>query len=206
VEGRSVPVDASFSDVVENLDFAATAAFEAHHGRWALGTDLMYMDLGDDGDIAVTEPDIDSFDVDASTFMVNPLVSYRLTRSGPVALHVSAGLRYWHIKNEITLAGAERELAFEGSQDWLDPIVGARLRAAFDEHWFGLALGDIGGFGAGSDLTWQALGMLGYTFDSEGRYSLLAGWRQLDVDYENDEGFLWDVGMGGPTIGFMFAW
>lgn len=48
--------------------------------------------------------------------------------------------------------------------------------------------------------------MLGYTFDSEGRYSLLAGWRQLDVDYENDEGFLWDVGMGGPTIGFMFAW
>jgi hypothetical protein len=206
VHGREVAVDASFGDVVENLDFAATAAVEAHHGRWALGSDLMYMDLGDDGDIAVTEPDVDSFDVDASTFMANPLVSYRVTRPGPVAAHLSVGARYWHIKNEIKLAGPRRELVFEDSQGWLDPIVGARVRAAFDEHWFGLALGDIGGFGVGSDFTWQALGMLGYTFDSEGRYSLLAGWRQLDVDYESDEGFLWDVGMGGPAIGFMFAW
>ena len=79
--------------------------------------------------------------------------------------------------------------------------------ADLSERWFLLARGDIGGFGMGADFTWQALGGLGYHFDAAGRYSGVLGWRQIDVDYEDeDDGFLWDVAMGGPTVGFTLAW
>jgi hypothetical protein len=79
------------------------------------------------------------------------------------------------------------------------------LRADFDDHWFGVALGDVGGFGVGSEFTWQAFGGIGYKFDSQGRYSMLAGWRHLSVDYEN-EGFLWDVSMGARRSASRFGW
>lgn len=208
VGGRTAEVDASFSDIADHLDFGVLGAFEARRGRLGLLTDVIYLDLGDDGDIARPDSPLDRFEVDASNFILSPALSYRVTRPGPVSVDVGAGIRYWNVSNTLTLTGeAGGELELDDSQDWIDPILGTRLRADFDDHWFGVALGDIGGFGAGSDFTWQALGAIGYTFDTRGHYSLLAGWRQLDVDYENeDEGFLWDVSIGGPTIGFTFAW
>jgi hypothetical protein len=40
------PVEMSFGDIWENLDFGALAAFEAHNGRWGLATDVVFMNLG----------------------------------------------------------------------------------------------------------------------------------------------------------------
>jgi hypothetical protein len=208
VRGRTAAVDASFSDLADHLNFGLLGAFEARRGRLGLLTDVIYLDLGADGDFPRPDSPLDRFEVDASNFVLSPAVGYRVTRPGPISVDVGAGIRYWNVSNTLTLTGeAGGGLELDDSQDWIDPILGTRLRADFNDHWFGLALGDIGGFGAGSDFTWQAFGAIGYSFDSRGHYSLLAGWRQLDVDYENeDEGFLWDVGMGGPTIGITFAW
>lgn len=40
----------------------------------------------------------------------------------------------------------------------------------------------IGGFGAGSDSMWDVMGALGYKFSN--RFSAIAGYRVLGVDYE----------------------
>lgn len=40
------PVELSFGDIWDNLDFAALFAFEAHNGRWGVATDVVYMNLG----------------------------------------------------------------------------------------------------------------------------------------------------------------
>jgi opacity protein-like surface antigen len=69
------------------------------------------------------------------------------------------------------------------------------------ERWELFAGADIGGFGVGSNLTWQWLAGLGYRFELLGRKSFLrAGWRMLDIDY-TDGGFKWDVTYSGPILG-----
>lgn len=208
VRGQTAEVDASFSDIADYLNFAAMTALEARRGRLGLGADVIYMTLGADADITSPGPLVDRVEDDMSAFILSPQVSYRVTRPGPASVDLLGGIRYWHLSNTLKLTGeTEQELEFEASQDWVEPLVGARLGIDFSDRWFGLARGDVGGFGAGSDFSWQALGAIGYRFDSQGRYSVLAGYRQLDVDYENDDdGFLFDVGMGGPTIAFIFAW
>jgi hypothetical protein len=59
----------------------------------------------------------------------------------------------------------------------------------------------IGGFGAGSDLTWDVLAAAGYQWND--RFSLVAGYRALGVDYDKD-GFVYDVVQHGPILGAVF--
>jgi hypothetical protein len=65
--------------------------------------------------------------------------------------------------------------------------------------WFVNLKGDAGGFGAGSQLTWQVYTGVGKEFKQ--RYSMLLGYRYLYVDYKNG-GFLFDTHMGGLLAGF----
>ncbi len=46
----SVSTELSFSDVVEDLDMAAFAAFEARNGNWGFIADLAYTDLSSSKD------------------------------------------------------------------------------------------------------------------------------------------------------------
>ena len=67
--------------------------------------------------------------------------------------------------------------------------------------------GDIGGFGAGSDFAWSALGLVGYRFEMLGLdSSALVGYRALGQDFDTGSGankFKWDVTMHGPIIGLV---
>jgi hypothetical protein len=63
--------------------------------------------------------------------------------------------------------------------------------------------GDGGGFGVGSDLTWQAFPYFGWQFAKWG--SLQAGYRWLYMDYETGSGtrqFKYDMLNQGPQLGF----
>jgi hypothetical protein len=59
-------------------------------------------------------------------------------------------------------------------------------------------MGDIGWFGAASDLTWQAMAGFGYHFKDN--CAGFTGYRALGVDYE-DDGFVMDTVTYGPLIG-----
>ena len=72
-------------------------------------------------------------------------------------------------------------------------------------------LGDIGGFGVGSDLTWQLFA--GYSFDFSLWQSTLlhglVGYRALAVDYTQDSGTNknnLDLILHGPVVGLSFRW
>jgi hypothetical protein len=93
------------------------------------------------------------------------------------------------------------------NQDWTDPLVGARWMWGFADGWSLIARGDIGGFGVGSDFSWQALGLVEW---QPWEYSsFIAGYRALDVDYEDGRGreyFSFDATVHGPVIGLNFKW
>ncbi|MCE9610321.1 MAG: hypothetical protein K8R23_09025 [Chthoniobacter sp.] len=92
---------------------------------------------------------------------------------------------------------------YSRTDDWFDPYVGLRARYNFCEKFYFLAKADIGGFGVGSDLTWQASAAIGCQL-SRNMFAE-AGYRFLAVDYQQN-GFTYDVRSQGAevTLGITF--
>jgi hypothetical protein len=90
--------------------------------------------------------------------------------------------------------------------DWVDPLVGARVRHRLAPGQELTLRADIGGFGAGSQFSWNAIAA--YNCEIAVRdgitYSLLLGYRALSVDYEQGSGrtkYEYDVLQHGPITG-----
>jgi hypothetical protein len=87
------------------------------------------------------------------------------------------------------------------SVNWLDPIIGIRARYNMSDSLFLKLYGDVGGFGAGSELTWQYYAGLGWQASKNG--SLEIGWRQNYNDYTNGD-FIYKASMYGPYAAFAY--
>lgn len=92
---------------------------------------------------------------------------------------------------------------FSRTDDWFDPYVGFRARYNLCEKFYLTAKADIGGFGVGSDLTWQASAALGCQLTP--RIFSEVGYRYLAVDYDRD-GFIFNARTQGAelTLGITF--
>jgi hypothetical protein len=129
-------------------------------------------------------------------------LTYRLPPVGNLAADLFAGARVWYIANEIEFEpGLAPGFTADSSRTWGDPIIGAILRYDLTRHWFATVLGDVGGFGVGSDITWSAFGGVGYRFT--GWLSATLGYRYLHVDYDKD-GFLMNLNIQGFLLGLGF--
>lgn len=87
--------------------------------------------------------------------------------------------------------------SFSLAEDWWDPYIGLRARLNLSKAFYLTAKADIGGFGVGSDLTWQASGALGCQLTRHIHAEL--GYRYLYTDY-NKDGFLYEVSQSGVEI------
>jgi hypothetical protein len=102
-------------------------------------------------------------------------------------------------------------VARSGSVDWLDPVIGARIRYAVAPGHELFLRGDIGGFGVGSDFSWQAIGGYGFDFGIYNgiTFSGVIGYRALSVDYAEGEGrrrYEFDMLQHGPILGVSMRW
>jgi hypothetical protein len=120
-----------------------------------------------------------------------------------LTLDAYAGGRFARVSIEID---AENSAGIERDRDWVDPIVGAKVRVPFADNWEILVWGDIGGFGVESDLTWSATAVLGYDFTLfDHSAAVYGGYRAMGWDFSEGSGrdkFTWDVTMHGPILGF----
>jgi hypothetical protein len=191
------PVDVSFDKIWHNLEFTAMGTVSVGYDRWTLTTDVIYLGVGGTKDVGVGNREVVT-GYDFQQWMVEPTLSYSVCKG----FDVLAGARYNNIDVSINgpLLGDP-----SGTEAWWDPIIGAHLSLPLGKG-FGVGVnGDIGGFGAGSDLTWQAYPYLGWQFAKWG--SLQAGYRFLYMDYENGSGlnrFKYDVTYRGPQVGVTF--
>jgi hypothetical protein len=132
------------------------------------------------------------------------------------------GARFWNISTQIALditgaldfsdprlAGFDRtrsiNLADSGSQSWVDPLFGLRLRHQFTPSQAVTARGDIGGFGisGSSQFSWQLAGIYSYTWQFDG-YALAAigGYRALSVNKNfGGSGDNLNLLIHGPIVG-----
>jgi hypothetical protein len=190
VRGREVDVDVSASDIFSNLQFGAMGLVVARKGKWGLGGDAIWMALGS----TVRETNVD---LNQGAFAF-----YGLRRLGSAA-DLTLGMRVNTLQGKLEF----KTLGVDVSQDetWVDPLVGLALRSA-REHRVRLQLyTEIGGFGVGSDFTWQIFPTLGIKLAD--RLSLEVGYRWLDMDYSTGDGnerFAYDVLTQGPIGGLAF--
>ncbi|MGF9764689.1 hypothetical protein AAII07_57395 [Microvirga sp. 0TCS3.31] len=228
VRGRSVKVDASFIDIVEESDtlVALMGDFEARNGPFGLLANVAWSKIGvERGNVrsrnlapGVTGTLGTSLNLDIEMAIIEVGAAYEVARSGALALDILAGARYWYQEADLSfdIAGAvdigdlqiggARAFARSGSVDWLDPVIGARVRYTVAPGHELLLRGDIGGFGVGSDFSWQAIGAYGFEFGTYNgiTFSGVIGYRALYVDYVQGEGrqrYEFDMLQHGPLLG-----
>lgn len=202
----TVHVDLSFSDILKHLDGALMLAGEIRKGRISLATDLMYTHLS--GKIIRSNPEALFSDVSLNTryWVVTLAFGYEFIKTNCLSMDAYLGGRIWSITNHFSLGtGTLPGRSINGTQRWMDPLVGMRGKLCLCGGFSVLGWGMIGGFDVSSKLFWDVLGALGYTWDfCQSSMELLVGYRYLLVDYR-DVDFLFDVRQFGPIVGLVFS-
>jgi hypothetical protein len=220
--------------------FALMANFEARNGRLALFADAIWEQLGTSGGVAGIRPRrFVTTAVEASAGIKFRMgiaevgAAYEIAQFGmpfgdvvrvPAALDILAGGRLWYQQlglsfdlntsvdvADLVVLGRNRALAASGSVTWLDPFIGARVRFAVAPGQEVSLRGDVGGFGAGSRISWH--GMAGYNFELASWrdivFSALVGYRALYVDRSQGRGrnrYQFDMLQHGPVLGVSMRW
>ncbi|WP_454702936.1 hypothetical protein [Agrobacterium burrii] len=211
-------VEKSFSDVMENLNFGGFLNVWGRYDRFVLSGDMMYVDTTDSkaaGPLpALQIPGLPTLpagaaidaDVDTQEFMATLQAGYRIVDTDGFSLDALAGARFWHISNEVAVTASHPLIGsvsatHKESFGWIDPVIGARAFFGLTDKLSVQGQVDIGGFGAGSDLTWSALATVNYIFTDT--LSVSAGYKVLDVDY-SDDGYVFDSRLSGPVMGLTY--
>jgi hypothetical protein len=105
----------------------------------------------------------------------------------------------------LRLSGPFQVRSADSSKTWFDPIVGVQLRTPnTGKRWHAQIDTEIGGFGVGSDFTWQNFPTLGVMLTE--RASIEFGYRWLSIDFETGEPttrYTYDVLTQGPLVGLI---
>lgn len=196
VKGRQVDVDVPFSDILSNLHFAGMGYFSMKNDTWLLSSQLVYMNLQQSQDVlnGTAQVTVEETIADVGG-------GYRVTELATLLL----GARLVDLRAELSFDNPQTGRNGKASKTWVDPYVGVAFVAPLSERWWLDLHGDIGGFGVGSDLTWQAWADLGYRASDV--MTVFLGFRAFDVDYEDGSGtslFRYDVLTSGPQLGVAF--
>jgi hypothetical protein len=192
-------VDASFSDILSNLDLALMASFEARQGRWGILADAMYIDLSKTSEPLLNGA-LGTATVGGRNTLVEAAGAYRVVDGGESWLDVLVGVRYFNLGANLRLSNSTLLPAGRyqsSSQDWTDGVVGLRARQSLSEHWAVQGYVDVGT--GGSSLSYQLAGALAW--DISRSFGLQLGYRLLSEDY-NKTDLLYDMRTGGPYLGF----
>jgi hypothetical protein len=232
VKGRTVGLDVDPIQVLEHLERVPFMGYaEARNGPLALYSDIFYANLGLTASGVRSRgvrPEVGgtlgaALGLDFEEAVIEAGGAYEIAKwpsggGSKTAIDILAGARYWHQEMSINLAltgglviggldlSKGTAIARGGSVDWVDPLIGGRIRHRLAPGQELIFRADVGGFGVGSEFSWNALAA--YSWEIAVRdgvtYSGLLGYRALDVDYEQGSGrnkYEYDVLQHGPLTG-----
>lgn len=197
-----VESEVGFDEILDTLDIAFLGALEARKGRISLVGDLQYFDVG-----VEAEPPkgmlFSDAEVDSKMVLLSAYATYALVDREDLRFDIGGGLRYVDatIDTHLNGIGMVPDAAFSRDGGWTDGLVAARVTRRFNDRWYGVAYGDVGGFGIGdsSELTWQVFVGSGYRFNQT--WSAVGGYRHLSIE-RNFNKFDVTAGVSGPFLGF----
>ncbi|WP_145962837.1 porin family protein [Mangrovicoccus ximenensis] len=193
-------VDLSFGDIWDDLDYGVFLFGSARNGPWVFYLDSSAVQTTSKE--TVNGPNVKSVEIESRTANI-ALALGRTVVVGPgYDVDVFGGVRHWSLDNDYKVRAADGTTHRKSTDaDWTDPIIGLAGRYRFEGRWSAFGSADIGGFGVGSDFQWSFTAGVNYAFNDLA--SLSVGWRQIDVDYD-DDGTVFDVTQSGPIVGLSF--
>lgn len=239
IRGYNVNASATFVQIIQDADrvIPAMGYVELQKDRFSLFGDVVYTQLGFARSDTVHFDPLKELKVTlsakakllATLGIAQAAAAYEVARweedeGAWSALDLYAGARYWYASADLTLDFKEsidferrgwkrvgkQSIKLSDTFDWVDAVVGMRVRQQLAPGHEIDFVGDIGGFGAGSNLSWQIFGGYARTFQY-GNASVAAsfGYRVLGVDYDGGSGKnVWhlDTIMHGPLAGLSVHW
>lgn len=218
IGGFDTHIDFNFIDVVDDSDriVPLMAEIAVDFESWSIYLNTTYAGvelnnvsgtLGPLQRTADITASLGWFELGAVLPLIRPEAGHK---DSSFELDTYGGLRltYMDIERNINTSSGGVPSGAESRDDselWLDPFIGLRARQNLSERWSLAVLGDIGGFGVGSEFSWQAMAGLRWSFKIAEHPSLLfLGYRALAQDYSSGE-FTWDATVHGPAFGIGFT-
>lgn len=190
--GRKVDIDVSFDDVLDDMGagnlFGIMGHFEAHRDRLGLMFDAIGVYAKDEkgGDLAGTDSTtrIGIFEFGAAY----TLLEFGDANKPSLLIDPLVGVRYMHVKADADLRLGAEETSLELTKDLADPFLGMRFIVPLTNELQFSFRGDAGGFGAGTDLSWQIISVFRYRVGQMGsiNWDVGAGYRLFDFKKSSD--------------------
>ena len=199
--GRDASARASASDLLSHFDFGILGAAEARHNRFLLTGDLLWIRLSDSSALPFPGLSATSIDVRVGQLVWTSKLGYRVINSKRFKADANVGARFWHLGQRLNFNPSLLGLSFNASQSWADIVVGGRVIFPIGPKTSITTFGDVGGWNATSKLDYQFGGLLGYNFCP--KWTLLAGYRYLFVDYRSGGG-LYNMVTSGAILGLSY--
>jgi hypothetical protein len=216
--GGGPAIDVSVDAILDSLNFAFMGAFEGRKDRWGFATDVIYLDLGSSKkatrDFGIGQGGIPAnvsadLRLDVTGWLWTLAGSYAVIQQENFSMNVLGGARMldlqedlrWQFNGDISsLPLLDRSGSASAKDTVWDAIVGVKGRMTFgaDRQWYVPYYLDVGT--GDSDLTWQGMAGLGYSFDS---IDVTGVWRYLDYDFGGSKPIK-SIDFNGPAVGVTF--
>jgi hypothetical protein len=192
-------LDISLEDILDNLDGTLMFAGGVRKGKWALYSDLLYLNLEADNSLGRINADSE-----LTVWISHISGSYTMIQNDDFSLDVLAGARYLYLDIDLDL-DIERKrkgdlpIDIEKSGNAWNAIAGIRGHIELPKNWYSTYYFDAGT--GDSHFTWQAMGGVGYEFE---KFDVFAGYRYLKWNFHKDDDFgkvLKDLEIKGPYMG-----
>jgi hypothetical protein len=194
--GREVGFSASPGDLLSNFRIGLMGVVEPRYKRIVMPLDIFWIRLGDDRALPNT-PRQGVANLRATEFFLTQKVGYRVIDQENIKIDALAGFRYWYFGQSVSFT--TNTLNFSGSQNWVDPVVGGRITGILTPKFEVNIGGDVGGWGAGSQIDYQIFGVVGYQIKPA--IALQVGYRYLYFDYRKSSGVHFDAATSGVLFG-----
>ena len=203
----------TFSDIWNDLQVAGEIHLEARKGKFGFFLDPTYLQLRQNSTFTGTRngaapPPVRDLTLTADMWLVEFGALYQVGKWAlgdkvrSLSVDVLGGGRYWYLHGSLDTGSLVNPTS---TSHFVDPIIGATLKADLTENLMVYLRGDIGGFGVGSDFSWNGAALFGYRITPA--VTALFGYRMLYLDYKaGSSRARYDITMQGPIggIAFMF--
>jgi hypothetical protein len=197
--GHDVSIHASAGDLLSHFNIGLMGAAEARRKRFLLTGDLLWIRISDSKALPFTGLGAVSADARFGQLIWTSKLGYRLIDGKKVKADANVGARFWHLGEKLNFNPSLLGLNINRSQNWADIVIGGRVQLPVGEKAAIETLGDVGGWGATSQLDYQFAALLGYKIKP--KWTLSAGYRYLFVDYRGANSSVYNVVTSGPVLG-----
>jgi hypothetical protein len=197
---------ASPSDLLSHADFGLMDLVGVRYKRIVNTSDFLWITLSNTNtrvlDRLPSAPQL-SAEVKSRPIIFTEKIGFRLINKERLQIDGLTGFRFWHLGSTLSLNPSPFDRNPYASRNWTDPLIGSRIQVPLSSKLLASIAGDVGGWGAGSQLDYQIVGALGYQLKP--KLALQAGWRYLYIDYSGQNQFKSQLIMSGLILGVTYA-